>query len=224
MTEHLGHSHTIIAYEKIAENSKEIEQIKTLNSQLADENKQLRENLMMESQQQKRLLQEFEQRLKQLEKVFQQGNRRVEADGYSGPIISNSRNASPCSSVFGEDSGCSSNSAKSVNKLRDDVEGQQSQLIRLNDNVQSLQENFTQVTIALDELRLRQDVLEVRTTNGIFIWKIPDIRRRYRDAVDRKTISLYSPPFYTSPNGYYMGVRVYLKALRSYIRAACYYF
>lgn len=210
MTEHLGHSHTIIAYEKIAENSKEIEQIKTLNSQLADENKQLREKnegLMMENQQQKRLLQEFDRRLKQLEKVFQKGNQRVEADGYNEPITSYSRNASPCSSVFGEDSGCSS---RDVTKLRDDVENQQSQLVRLNDNVQSLQENFTQVTITLDDLRLRQDVLEVRTTNGIFIWKIPDIRRRYRDAVDRKTISLYSPPFYTSPNGYRMCVRVYL--------------
>lgn len=215
MTEHLYCSHTIVAYESVAENSKEIEKIKTLNSQLRDENKQLREKnerLMIETQQQTRLLLEFDQRLKQLEKVHQ-GNRRhdfVEADGYSGPITSNSRHASPCPSVLGEDSGYRSNSAKSVNKLRDDVESQQSQLVRLNDSVQVLQESFTQVSINLDELRLRQDVLEVRTTNGIFIWKIPDIRRRYRDAVDRKTISLYSPPFYTSPNGYRMCIRVYL--------------
>ena len=69
-----------------------------------------------------------------------------------------------------------------------------------------MQENFTQFSIALDELRLRQDVLEVKTTNGVFIWKIPDIRRRYRDAIDCKTISQYSPPFYTSPHGYRMCV------------------
>jgi TNF receptor-associated factor 2/TNF receptor-associated factor 3 len=62
----------------------------------------------------------------------------------------------------------------------------------------------------IDEVRLRQDVLDVKTTNGVFIWKIPDIRRRYRDALDGRTISLYSPPFYTSPHGYRMCVRTYL--------------
>ena len=73
----------------------------------------------------------------------------------------------------------------SVSKLQADVSSQQSQLVQLNDNVQVMQENFTQLGITLDELRLRQDILEVKTTNGVFIWKVPDIRRRYRDAVDR---------------------------------------
>ena len=57
---------------------------------------------------------------------------------------------------------------------------------------------------------LWQYILDVKTTNGVLIWKIPDIRRRYRDAVDRRTISLYSPPFYTSPHGYRMCIRTYL--------------
>ena len=81
---------------------------------------------------------------------------------------------------------------------------------RLHESMQSIQQNMTQYSIAVDELRLRQDVQDVKTTHGIFIWKIPDIRRRYRDALDRKTISLYSPPFQTSPHGYRMCVRVYL--------------
>ena len=53
-------------------------------------------------------------------------------------------------------------------------------------------------------------MLDVKTTNGVFIWKIPDIRRRFRDAMDGRTISLYSPPFYTSPHGYRMCVHTYL--------------
>ena len=57
------------------------------------------------------------------------------------------------------------------------------------------------------EIALRQDI---KTTNGVFIWKIPDIRRRYRDAVAGRTISIYSPPFYTSPIGYKMCIRAYL--------------
>ena len=200
MTEHLNQTHTILAFEKIAENTKEIRQLR-------DEN----ERLQIENKQQSRLLQEFEKRLKQLEMALtgRQLPDFVDADGHHVPT-SNRRNASPSKYAFGEDSGYDSNSSKSVGKLRDDVENQHSQLVRLNDNVQVMQESFTQFSIALDELRVRQDVLEVKTTNGVFIWKVPDIRRRYRDAVDRKTISLYSPPFYTSPHGYRMCIRVYL--------------
>jgi regulator of replication initiation timing len=217
MTEHVNRTHTIIAFEMITANAKEVEQVKSTNSKLTEENKQLQEDnkkITIENQRQARKLQEFEQRLKRLEKIFQQQDRRrpelVEADGYHEPVTSKSRYATSSKASFGDDSGYTSNSAMSVSKLRDDVDNQHSQLVQLGDNVQVMQENFTQFSIALDEIRLRQDVLEVKATNGVFIWKIPDIRRRYRDAVDRKTISLYSPPFYTSPHGYRMCIRVYL--------------
>ena len=98
----------------------------------------------------------------------------------------------------------------SLSRLYEDIEAQRSKLIRVTENVQSLQETATRHSVAVDELRLRQDVLDVKTTNGLLIWKIPEIRRRYRDAVERRTLSLYSPPFYTSPHGYRMCIRVYL--------------
>ena len=69
---------------------------------------------------------------------------------------------------------------------------------------------MTQHNIALDVLRLRQAILDVRTTNGVFIWKIPDIRRTYMEVIDRRTVSIYSPPYFTSPQGYRMCTRVYL--------------
>ena len=97
-----------------------------------------------------------------------------------------------------------------VSKLREEVTAERSQLMRVVENVQSVQEAITRHSMAVDELRLRQDVLDVKTTNGMLVWKIPEIRRRYREAVARRTISLYSPPFYTSPHGYRMCVRVYL--------------
>lgn len=219
MTEHVHQKHTIVAHEMISANAKEVEQVKSINIQLSEENKQLREDykkIMIENQQQVHKLQDLEQRLKRMERFFQQQDRRrpdlVEADGYYETVMSKSRHAAPskAKASFGDDSGYNSNSTMSVSKLRDDVDSQQSQMAQLGDSVQVMQENFTQFSIALDELRLRQDVLEVKTTNGVFIWKVPDIRRRYRDAVDRKTISLYSPPFYTSPHGYRMCIRVYL--------------
>lgn len=94
--------------------------------------------------------------------------------------------------------------------LRESIEKHDNQISRLHESMQGIQQSMTQYSIAVDELRLRQDVQDVKTTHGLFIWKIPDIRRRYRDALDRKTISLYSPPFQTSPHGYRMCVRVYL--------------
>ena len=113
-------------------------------------------------------------------------------------------------------SSSSSNSSNSttatvaVSMLRETTERQDSQIMRLRESVQGIQQSMTQYSIAVDELRLRQDVQDVKTTNGVFIWKIPDVRRRYRDAIERKTISLYSPPFQTSAHGYRMCVRVYL--------------
>ena len=97
-----------------------------------------------------------------------------------------------------------------VSQMRQDLESQQTQLLKISDNLQTVQQSLTQHAVVIDEVRLRQDVLDVKTTNGVFIWKIPDIRRRYRDALDGRTISLYSPPFLTSPHGYRMCVRTYL--------------
>ena len=97
-----------------------------------------------------------------------------------------------------------------LSRVKQEVEVVQSSLRKLNDIVQATQDNQTRYGVAIDEIRLRQDVLDVKTTNGILIWKIPDIRRRYRDAIDRRTISLYSPPFYTSFHGYRMCIRTYL--------------
>ncbi len=46
--------------------------------------------------------------------------------------------------------------------------------------------------------------------NGTFSWKILDIGQQTRDAIENRVTSLYSPPFYTSQDGYKMCMRVYL--------------
>ena len=94
--------------------------------------------------------------------------------------------------------------------MREEIRSQEMRLMKMSETLQSVQSNLTQHSIAIDEVRLRQDIIDVKVTNGVLIWKIPDLRRRYRDAVDRRTISLYSPPFYTSPHGYRMCIRTYL--------------
>lgn len=49
----------------------------------------------------------------------------------------------------------------------------------------------------------------VASYDGTFMWKIPDVCQRRKDAVYERT-SLYSPPFYTSRNGYKMCMQAYL--------------
>ena len=94
--------------------------------------------------------------------------------------------------------------------MREEIKSHDTQLLKMSETLHTVQTQLTQYAVAIDDVRLRQDILDVKVTNGLLIWKIPDIRRRYRDAVDRRTISLYSPPFYTSPHGYRMCIRTYL--------------
>ena len=60
------------------------------------------------------------------------------------------------------------------------------------------------------DLNLRMDIMDVKSTNGVLLWKIGDLQRRLAEARSKKTPSLYSAPFYTSNGGYKMCCRVYL--------------
>ena len=59
-------------------------------------------------------------------------------------------------------------------------------------------------SLALHEIQLA-DLQEIRKTisyDGISSWKIFEFQRRFREAVDGKTLSIYSTPFYTARYGY----------------------
>ncbi|XP_033733710.1 TNF receptor-associated factor 3-like [Pecten maximus] len=64
--------------------------------------------------------------------------------------------------------------------------------------------------IRLSELDLRLEIQETASLNGVLMWKIQDYRRRKQEAVNGRTLSLFSQPFYTSQFGYKMCARVYL--------------
>ena len=46
--------------------------------------------------------------------------------------------------------------------------------------------------------------------DGYFLWKITDVSKKFQDAVSGNQVSIYSPPFYSSPYGYKMCLRIYL--------------
>ncbi len=65
-----------------------------------------------------------------------------------------------------------------------------------------------QRSVAERELQLQASLAS--THDGSFLWRIPDISRRRRDAIEERFTSIYGPPFYTGRNGYKMCIRAYL--------------
>uniref|UniRef100_A0A1X7SUK0 Uncharacterized protein n=1 Tax=Amphimedon queenslandica TaxID=400682 RepID=A0A1X7SUK0_AMPQE len=58
--------------------------------------------------------------------------------------------------------------------------------------------------VHLSELKLQLQASLASTYNGSFLWRIPDVKQRKRDAIEGKTTSICTPPFYTGRNGYKM--------------------
>ncbi|XP_032905115.1 TNF receptor-associated factor 2 isoform X2 [Amblyraja radiata] len=64
--------------------------------------------------------------------------------------------------------------------------------------------------LAIAELEVKLQALELSTHNGVFIWKIGDFSRRRQDAKSQRSPAIFSPAFYTSKYGYKMCMRIYL--------------
>lgn len=85
-----------------------------------------------------------------------------------------------------------------------------SRLLAAEKRVEEIAKQLTVVKVHGQELELQLQASLASTHNGSFLWRIPDVSRRRRDAVDERVTSIYSPPFYTGRNGYKMCIRAYL--------------
>ena len=94
----------------------------------------------------------------------------------------------------------------------------QGELSRLSEEVDVqialLREGFTRLESSLFYLQeglleqaLLVEALQATSYNGEFIWKIPEVARRTREARIGKVIALYSTPFFTSRFGYKLCLR-----------------
>ncbi len=99
---------------------------------------------------------------------------------------------------------------ETVTQLVSDSEQQKGTLRQLNTSVDHFTQTFPRMETVLEELNLKIEILEVKSTSGVYIWKVNDLARRAREARIGRTVSLYSPPFYTSPHGYRLCLRAYL--------------
>nr|XP_002742434.1 PREDICTED: TNF receptor-associated factor 2-like [Saccoglossus kowalevskii] len=89
----------------------------------------------------------------------------------------------------------------------------QTQAIQHVDRIQALERKVSAQDQLLKELALaKQDntMSEMASHDGELVWKITNFLKKRNDAVSRKTVSIYSPCFYTSRHGYKMCARIYL--------------
>ncbi|WP_236631638.1 MATH domain-containing protein [Endozoicomonas numazuensis] len=111
---------------------------------------------------------------------------------------------------------------KFVNALMQDVKSLKLQMAEFMSNTSPWSSPFQAQQIGYLEsslLELQNDafelgrlveILQATSYNGQFTWKIPEVIRRRQEAVNGRTLSLYSAPFYSSRFGYKMCLRVYL--------------
>ena len=81
---------------------------------------------------------------------------------------------------------------------------------QVEDKVLEVERTLNILSVHHSELELQLQASLASTHNGAFLWRIPDVLRRIRDAKLGRITSIYSPPFYTGRNGYKMCIRAYL--------------
>ena len=81
---------------------------------------------------------------------------------------------------------------------------------QLEEKVLEIERTLNVISVHHSELELQLQASLASTHNGAFLWRIPEVRRRIRDAKIGHITSIYSPPFYTGRNGYKMCIRAYL--------------
>ena len=96
-------------------------------------------------------------------------------------------------------------------RLRE-LEQQTSQLAVQLLTFSNISERVAQLERRLEELERLLALLNASlasTNSGSFLWRIPNISRKTKDAIEGRVTSIHSPAFY-SRNGYKMCIRVYL--------------
>ena len=86
----------------------------------------------------------------------------------------------------------SSHAAASYKEER--VEGR---VVQLEKRFEELAKQTTALKCHTQELEMQLQASLASTHNGSFLWRIPEVARRKRDAIEERITSIYSPPFYT---------------------------
>ena len=85
-----------------------------------------------------------------------------------------------------------------------------SKMLQVMKSVEELQRTTSMMKVHISDLELQLQASLASTHTGSFLWRIPEVARRKRDAFEGRITSIYSPPFYSGRNGYKMCIRAYL--------------
>ncbi|CAF1329686.1 unnamed protein product [Didymodactylos carnosus] len=91
-----------------------------------------------------------------------------------------------------------------VNQVKQSIVEQNSYIAGIAPNEAILQQELSSITQKAEDL---QSI----AYDGILTWKISNINEKMADAESERQTSIYSPPFYSSPTGYRMRIRLYLR-------------
>ncbi|XP_065917336.1 TNF receptor-associated factor 3-like isoform X2 [Dysidea avara] len=180
-------------HKKIVTIAKQVEIIQNQNAQLSEKNVQLQEKVSLavaprNSDPQVKQIQQkvemLENKTKQLESLQLQQQQTVAIK----------------KSAYGEVVQCEKPPSSELVK-------------QVEDKVLEVERMVNAIAAYQSELELQLQASLATTYNGIFLWRIPEVRRRIRDARIGGITSIYSPPFYTGRNGYKMCIRVYLNGV-----------
>ncbi|CAF4972647.1 unnamed protein product [Rotaria sp. Silwood1] len=115
--------------------------------------------------------------------------------------------------------------------LNEDIQRVNTNLLEHEDKLQRLIDNVSNLKLSVEEENffyegtipnlevLNQDLMSLEAKindtqdvsyDGIFVWKISKVQEKMMDAQSERQPSIYSPPFYSSPIGYKMRLRLYL--------------
>ncbi|CAF1060189.1 unnamed protein product [Rotaria sordida] len=118
-----------------------------------------------------------------------------------------------------------------IKALTDDLQQLGSESLHHHTSLRSMSEDISKLKIAVEETHslidahqtnqqifqrslasFQQELEEQKniSTDGTFLWKITNVQQKIVDAQNEQQVSVYSPAFYSSPNGYKMCLRLYL--------------
>ncbi|CAF2082952.1 unnamed protein product [Rotaria magnacalcarata] len=120
--------------------------------------------------------------------------------------------------------------AGGVSALNEDCQRLRNESVSIQNALDTLSRDFTALKLSieeqnkyLDDLKPSSDLLDHQVSmlqqtledlrsvsfDGTFLWKITNFSSKMADAQAERQTSIYSPPFYSSPTGYKMRVRLY---------------
>jgi hypothetical protein len=100
---------------------------------------------------------------------------------------------------------------RNVLEQQKQIELSKSSIEESNQFIHAAQMNTTMLQTEMQTVKqMMMDLSSQSSNDGSCIWKITNVAQKISDAIAERQTSIYSPPFYSSPTGYKMCMRLYI--------------